>query len=828
MKVSLQSAQSLTDTDITAIGVNEIVKKVGAQLGAIEEVIDWSARFNGIVIAKVTNCQKHPNADKLSLCLIDDGGVVKDVKRDENGFVQVVCGAPNVQTGQTVVWLPPGVTVPATYSDSEPFVLGSRELRGIVSNGMIASPKELGISDDHNGILVIDNDIKPGTLFKAAFQLNDSVLDLENKMFTHRPDCFGTLGVARELAGIQHKRFVSPQWYLNEPVYNQSNKLNLSLKVNTTLVPRFSAVVVDNIKVGPSPLWMQIDLAKAGIRPINNIVDITNWIMHTTAQPLHAYDYHKILASGKTHNANLTARMSKKGDNLNLLNGKSITLEDDSTILICANDTPVGVGGVMGGADTEVDENTKAIIIEAANFDMYSIRRTAMKLGLFTDAVTRFNKGQSPLQTTRALKKALDLTIELAGGVQASPLTDVADASVKESPNVSVDINFINQRLGTKLSSKECQELLNNVEFQVTLDGDNLDIKVPFWRQDIHIKEDLVEEIGRLYGYDKLSIELPKRHIKPTKKDALRCFKQEIRDSLKSLGVNELLTYSFVHQKLLEAANQNPDNSYKLSNALSPALQYYRQSLTPSLLEKVHPNIKAGYDKFALYEIGKGHDKLHPLDVENLPYQQENLALVFASKETLKGAAYYYARTYLDALADKLNIKLSYKPVKDSEGLPTIKPFNNVRIAAVHAGEKTIGYIGEYHANTKKLLKLPSYCAGFEINIAELLTARQGLNYRPISKYPSVTQDISLKVLHGVSYGDLHDSLIAAIDKNIPQNSVYTFEPIDIYQENQEYKHFTFRLNISSYDTTLKSEEINALLDTVAKSIQKSHSATRI
>ena len=331
MKLSLQLAQSTTNTDITSIGTQPIVAKIGAQLGAVEEVIEWGKKYEGIVVATVVECEKHPNADKLHVCLIDDGGKITNVNRDDNGLVQVVCGAPNIRTGLTVAWLPPGSIVPATASDQEPFTLGSRELRGVVSSGMIASPSELGISDDHDGILEIDQDVAAGTPFVYLYQLDDTIIDLENKMFTHRPDCFGIIGVARELAGIQHKRYTSPDWYTQDPQFAHSDTKPLTIQVDTDLVPRFSAIVVDAVTIAPSPIWMQADLTKLGIRPINNLVDITNWLMYMTGQPLHAYDYDKVTSIANSKSAILRARQSRKGDSLTLLNGKSIEFNDDTT-----------------------------------------------------------------------------------------------------------------------------------------------------------------------------------------------------------------------------------------------------------------------------------------------------------------------------------------------------------------------------------------------------------------------------------------------------------------------------------------------------------------
>jgi len=837
MKLSLQLAQSVAGVDITSGGVADIVKKIGAQLGAIEDVINWSDRYDRIVVVRVVSCQKHANADKLNVCLVDDGGVTDGVERTADRYVQVVCGAPNVREGLMVAWIPPGGTVPVTTNDSQPFVLGTRELRGVVSNGMLASPSELGISDDHDGILEITENTNPGQPFKTLYKLDDTVIDLENKMFTHRPDCFGTIGVARELAGIQHISFTSPDWYSKEPQFRDTNLDNLILDISSDLVPRFSAIVADNVTVSSSPTWLQADLSKWGIRPINNVVDITNWVMYMTGQPLHAYDYDKVKAIGNSSTVKIGARLSKKGDELTLLNGKTIHFEDTSTILICTDDTPIGVGGIMGGADTEVDGTTKRIILEAATFDMYAIRKSAMKYGLFTDAVTRFNKGQSPLQTTRALAKALEMVQQLTGGKQASVLSDYKTDVVVPLPDIAVETSFVNDRLGTTLDAQQMAQLLNNVECPVSIQKTQLIVTVPFWRRDLHIPEDIVEEIGRLYGYDSVPKLLPARSASATERNAFVDFKYKLRDIVTAAGANELLTYSFVHKKILENSGQNVNNAYALSNALSPDLQYYRLSLTPSLLDKVHQNIKAGYGSFATYEIGKSHSKLY-IDSDALPIENEQCALVFAAdaKEAKKyqGEAYYQARTYLETLACKLHIRLVFQSLKDADASlqnsDIVQPYYAERCAIVttHDG-LLIGVIGEYSAQAAKYFKLPQFCAGFELNISNLFTAykQTASVYRQLSKYPKVTQDITLQTPVRTSFSAIQRALNDVLQKLQPEDVVCDVTPLDIYS-SEDTTRYTFRVQCVSYANTLRAADINSLLDSVAEQLQQTTGAVRI
>jgi phenylalanyl-tRNA synthetase beta chain len=829
MKISLNWLKQFTNVDVT---VDELVEKIGAQLGAVEEVVDLGKKYQGIVVAKVVTCEKHPNADKLSVCTIDDGGNTPDVNRDENGHIQVVCGAPNVRAGLTVAWLPPGSTVPSTV-DKDPFVLEPRELRGVVSNGMLASASELAISDDHSGIVELGEDITPGSDFAVTYQLNDHIIDIENKMFTHRPDCFGLLGVAREVAGIQHKKFNSPDWYKTalDRVKPGHTKLPLQVKNEITeLVPRFMAVAMADVTVKPSPFALQTFLSRVGLRPINNIVDITNYIMYLTGQPTHAYDADKLQKYGAL---SLETRMSRKGDKLTLLNGKEIELQDDSTILITSNDVPVGVGGCMGGADTEVDETTKNIVIECANFDMYSIRRTSMKYGLFTDAVTRFNKGQSKLQNDRVLEEAVTMVLSLARAHVASDVIDV-HGTLPEPQWVGVTAEFINQRLGTTLSATEIATLLQNVEMHVDITGDDLHVTAPFWRTDIEIAEDIVEEVGRLYGYDRLPLELPSRDLTPVVPDNQLSIKSQIRDVLSRAGANEILTYGFVHGDLLGKTGQDSSKAFRLTNALSPDLQYYRLSLTPSLLEKVHPNIKAGYGQFALFEIGKTHSKT-ALDDQGLPKEFDRLALVLAmdqkaARAYTAGAAYYNAKVYLEEV---YTANVRFEPVANSEFVDhpmfsqLLAPFEPKRSAVVMVDGKPAGVVGEYKSSVKKALKLPEYCAGFESFLSPLGAESTG-EYVAISRFPKVEQDITLKVPSELSFA----SLLSFIEEQLvgQTNTHFNLVPLDIFQKTDDsaHKNISFRVSISSYERTLTAEEVNRVLDDIATKAQQTLQAERV
>ena len=828
MKVSLNAIKKYTEVTLS---VDDLVARINQQLGGVEEVVDLAGRYSDVVVVKVVECEKHPNADKLHVCLVDDGGAVQDVDRDENGLVQVVCGAPNVHTGMLAAWLPPGSTVPASFETAEPFVLDARELRGVISNGMLASAKELAIGDDHDGIIEItENDLpkskiqnlKPGEKFGKLFELDDTIIDIENKMFTHRPDLFGQLGVAREIAGIQGQFFVSPEWYTQLPVSGEGKIPITVFSEAGERVPRFTAVVLEGVRVGQSPLWLQTELVRLGGKPINSIVDATNYIMLLTAQPTHAYDYDKL--RGQT----LGVRLAQQNETATLLNGKIYKLSEDD-IVIVDGDGVVGLGGVMGGGNSEVSSETTTVVLECANFDMYTVRKTSMRHGLFTDAVTRFSKGQSSEQQAVVLNNLVELILEIAGGTRASQVFDMQNEAPARIQQVTVSAEFINDRLGLKLAQAEIASLLENVEFAVASSDGQMVISIPFWRTDIDEPEDIVEEVGRLYGFDKLPRELPKRSIAPAAENPILAMKKRVRKTLKAAGANEVLTYSFVHENVLRRAGQNPEQAFSLSNALSPELQRYRLSIVPSLLAHIHANIKAGHDEFALYEFGKAHRK-GDVDDDGLPREYARLGFVYAAKKG-KSAPYYTARRYIELLTPGL----TYRSLK-SFGASTYPifeqlaaPFDPERSAVLMDGEKFFGVIGEFKLSVSQAFKLPAHTAGFELFQSRLLDVA-AKPYISLSKYPSVTQDISLKVASDITYEQLAGVVKSELERSKSADTIVSLMPISIYSSNEDTAHktVTFHLKVTSYEKTLTDKAVGSIIDKLADAAAKELQAERI
>lgn len=841
MKVSLNVIKQLINFELPP--VDELVQRINQQLGKVDRVENLAERYRGARVVRVVECAKHPNADRLSVTKIDDGMAVPDVPRDENGLVQVVCGAPNVQADMWAVWLPPASTVPASILEGEPFTLDARKLRGVLSQGMLAAADELAIGTDHEGIVALTprdlpagKTLQPGADFAALFGLDDYVLDIENKMFTHRPDCFGQLGVAREIAGILHQPFTSPTWYNLEQVFGDGDSVPLAVSNDIPqLVPRFMAVAIRGVQVAPSPFWLQCQLVAMGARPINNIVDATNYVMLMTAQPTHAYDYDTL------HGGQLGVRMARQGEMLALLSGKTIELTPDD-IVIADGQGPVALGGIMGGSRTEVSATTTTIVLECATFDMYAVRKMAMRHGVFTDALARFNKGQSPLQNAAVLNRL----IGMVGGEQASQVVDIKPftsehggildeyfAGKYEPATIDITSRFINQRLGSYLIEKNICTLLNNVEIHSHGPENELGyicLQVPFWRTDLETKEDIVEEIGRLHGFDTVPRQLPMRRIQPARKNPRRELKRVVREALAKAGANEVLSYSFVHERVLKGAGQDPAQAFRLSNALSPDLQYYRLSVLPSLLDKVHANIKAGHSEFMLFEIGKGHTKAQ-MGEDGLPAEQSLIDLVYSSKKPRAGAAFYRVRATLDQLAHDSGLTLVYTPVTAAQDDPVYAPFDINRSAHVwvegseaasQSERQLIGVVGELRPAVVKHFKLPDYtaAASLRLDVMEQVWRDTVVHYQPMSRYPTTARDISIQTSTEVTYDELMQAVSSAMaraSETYPDVTIRDLTPLSIYKATPDASHqtTTFRLTLSSSQATLSAERVRSIIRTV-------------
>jgi phenylalanyl-tRNA synthetase beta chain len=828
MILSLNWIKQFTEVDGS---IDELTKLIGTRLVEIENVTDLGAKYQGIIVAKIMHCEKIVDSDHLNLTLIDDGGVATGIERDDNGFVQVVCGAPNVREGMLVAWLPPGCTVPESIHDKEPFVLGARKLRGYISNGMLASAKELDLFDDHAGILEIDKEAAPGSDFAQLYELNDYLFDIENKSLTHRPDCFGVVGFAREIAAISGKQFTTPDWLQAlDPILGEKSEQNHEQPMVTiddvSLSERYQAVVLAGAQGDiQSPLAIQTYLSRVGVRPISAVVDTTNYLMLLTGQPLHAFDYDKVIAVGGKPTADIHVRSARDQESLELLDGRTITMVP-SDIVIASGDTAIGLAGAMGGANTEIDSSTKTIIIESATFNLYNLRSTQMRHGIFSEAITRFTKGQPAELTAPVLASAVRLIMGATGAERVSDIVQSYPVKKDALPQ-QLKTSDVNALLGTDFSTDDIARTLGHAEFIVsTLHDGEIEVTAPYWRGDIHIIEDVVEEVGRIHGFDTIQPTLPQRNftaVTPSRFDELR---MRLRELMVRAGANEVLSYSFVHGKILERAGQKTENSYRITNSISPELQYYRQTLTPSLLSLVQPNIKAGYDDFALYEMNKTHNKVHTVETNKVPDELDFLALTITHKRAQTGATYYDAKKILDFIGHSLGLVLHYDQIEKELDYPVTAPYDYRRSALVtdvRSGE-FIGIIGEYTSSVIKNFKLPQTTAGFEIGPGALLKAieKNGLQYEPLSRYPSTDRDVCFQVEEGVRYQSIVDAATRALSET---SLITTINPLDSYQADAtSKKNVTIRISFTAKDHTLTADEVQTelqkMIDAVIEAVQ--------
>ena len=798
--------------------VDELANLIGSRLVEIEEVVDINAKYAGVVIAKVVECVALEDSDHLNITKIDDGGVVDGVERDDNGLVQVVCGAPNAREGLTVAWLPPKSTVPETFGDSEPFVLDARKLRGVVSNGMLASAKELDLWDDHTGIVELDSSLAAGSSFADTFELNDCLLDIENKSLTHRPDTFGIIGFAREVAGIQCIKFETPTELEIDGAQlppRDGDEQTPSVTIdNPDMAARYQAVVLgdfDNPN-GSLPFTDLTYLSRVGVKSHSAIVDATNYAMMLTGQPLHAFDYDKLLAlnDGKI---DIRVRGGRDGEKLVLLDGREIEL-DPTDIVIANGDVAVALAGAMGGQSTEIDESTSRIMLESASFNLYNLRTTQMRHGVFSEAVTRFTKGQPAELTSPVLTKVVNMLVQAVG---AKRLSDVADAYPTKQPEATVRVvqQVLNQTLGSDFGMSQIVNTLSNVGFEVDVEeGYVIVAKAPYWRTDIHMPEDIIEEVGRLNGFDNIPPVLATRTFKPVSPSAFDEFRYEVRSRLARAGANEVLSYSFVHGDTLSKAGQNVEHAFKIVNSISPDLQYYRLSLTPNLLGLAHPNLKAGYADFAIFEFNKVHSKLFGNDPDDTPNERYMLAGLVNRKSTT--SPYYDAKRLSDYLLSSLNLTVDYVAFDDDSTLDEFAPFDKRRSALVVDSEskEILGVVGEYTRAASKSFKLGAV-AGFEFYADKLYEAHatSKASYTPLSKYPGTERDICFKVSVDCSYArlvDCVDSVLGEIDIRTSIGAV------DIYQaEGASTKNITIRIKFVSDDHTLTSDEVAEIVDKI-------------
>jgi phenylalanyl-tRNA synthetase beta chain len=857
MKISLNWLKKYVDIDIPT---DKLVELIGARLVEIEDVIDQTRKYDNIFVAKVVECEKIPGTH-LSLCKIDVGKAQVKAPRDKDGFIQVVCGAPNVHAGMLAVWIAPGAIVPASVSEDAPFVIGTRKMRGLDSHGMLAGADELDFGDDHSGIVALDpKTAQPGQPFAEVFDLQDIILDVENKPLTRRPDTFGIIGFAREVAGILGQEFKTPEFLIDTAntdfVIKSDEKLNIKI-VDPKLCPRYPARIMERQLGSKQKYLSEIDtlISRSGMRPLDPIVDMTNYLMLLTGQPLHAFDYDKLVKVGSaslrgasaTKQPEITVRAAKAGEKIELLDGREVACVEND-ILITSNNVPVALAGAMGAKNTVIDENTKKIIIEAATFSLFHLRKTGMQHGIFSEAITRFTKGQPAGNTLPVVKEFARLTAN-----QMKPLAIFDEYPKPAKPSVvKITTSDINDLLGTDYDVDLIKKTLENVGFEVAVSSgvrrakvknDNahspqrvgspctctvrssedeteccdscfargsgraeqqLQIHAPYWRTDIHIKEDISEEVGRLLGYDNIAPTTPPHYT--ATKNPLFTLKSEIRRILAAAGANEVLTYSFISENLITSAGQDPKNSYKIINSISPDLQYVRQQILPSLFEKAYDNIKDGYDRFVLFEMNQVFWKSEGLNDEKVPVQFDNLGLITIDTASAD-PGYYTAKLYAEAIARQLGITIKFVPRTKPHKVGTY--FEPKRSADIFIGENRIGMIGELKNSVAAQFKLPPNTGIVEIGVDLLLSllGDSKTSFRS-SDYPSVKRDLT--IISSASYQTIHDKIINILTE---QGLIHQVTPVGVYQpKGKTTKNLTFHLEFAHPDKTLTSAEISDII----------------
>lgn len=842
MKISLNEIKKLVPA-AAKIETDELIRLIGSRLVEVEGFENWSEKYDNIYIVRVISAEKIPDTH-LTLCQIDIGQKsIEGMARrespstsDSTNSVQVVCGAPNVREGMLAVWIAPGAIVPVTYHTSDEFKIDARKLRGHESNGMLSAADELALGDDHEGIVEIDPEmigadgekVFPGEKFADAFGLDDIILDIENKSLTHRPDTFGLIGFAREVSGILGEKFVEPDVYADQKHDSYSHQTigNIDVQIaDDSLCSRYSCAVLDFAKT-PRAKYFSLDdvfLAKADMHAISPIVDATNIMMLKTGQPLHAFDYDKFIKVGGTETPRILVRAAKPGEKLELLDGKTIEC-DENDILITSNDVPVALAGAMGGKNTEIDESTTHIILESATFSLYHLRKTQMKHGIFSEAITRFTKGQPAPQTLPVLEATIkylgETPLEISDCYPAKPST----------PEISLSLADINSLLGTSYDAKTVTTTLENVGFSVvTPEGWRVEgprrpaseasgverghdvpgprlmrVVPPSWRTDIHIKEDVIEEVGRMNGFDNIPLDFPTRPFIGAKEDPLLKLKNRVRDILSDrLNAHEVLTYSFVSKKLQNTVGENSDDSYKIVNSISPELQRFRQTLTPSLLEKVSMNLKSGHHDFSLYEINQITKKSLGLNSENVPEMKTNLAFATIGD-------FYLVKAYFLALLKELGITTPDLEELTGNDYPYLEPR--------HSANTGFCSFGEVRSSVLKSLKISEKVSVFELDLEKLLeilpkSAEKSLKF---SKFPSVSRDITIKVKPEVAFKPVQDTLKRALAES---DLKYAVLPASIYQADDRAKNLSFKLEFASFDHTLSSDEISGIMEKVNNSV---------
>jgi phenylalanyl-tRNA synthetase beta chain len=808
MKVPYSWLCEYCDAGMDPAALADRLVMTGTEVERLETIGPPSAE--GFVIGKVLEREQHPNADRLSVCRVDTG----------DGERTIVCGAPNVDAGQTVAVVLPGATMPGGMK------IRKAKLRGVPSEGMILSAAELEVAEEADGIIVLDDGPVPGTPLGEVLPLGEPVLEIE--VTPNRSDCFGVHGVAREVHAITAAPLAADPWAEDAPVEGQGEASDYgSVTVEVPeLCPRFTTRVFTDVKIGPSPLWLQARLAAAGQRPINNVVDITNYVMLLTAQPLHAFDLDKV------PDGELIVRTAEDGEKMTTLDGVERSF-DAETVLVCDREGPSGIAGIMGGQRSEVSEGTTRVLLEVANWNGTNILRTSRMLGLRSEASARFEKQLHPELCLRAQRIASRLMVELCGAKLVPGTIDVA-AEVPEPRRLRLRAARVRGLLGMEISQEDQKTYLERLGFAAEADGEDLEVVVPPDRHyDVTREADLIEEVARVHGLDEnLPTTLPSTGSAVGGLSRGQRLRRRAEDGLRDLGFDQVVGWSFTDpgetERLRIPADDLRTKPVTLANPLSEDQSAMRTTLLGSLLDIAARNVARGAGNLALFESARvylqeapegdksvdplaGHfagDRAAPF-VE--PHRFAGIAVGPLSTRSWRGggeaADFFAVKGVLEALAEQLGIELEFAPAEE----PFLHPG---RSAAISIAGAPAGWLGEVHPLVCRAWDLDAAVA-FELEAAPLIAAATlgEESYEDVTTFPAVYQDLAVVVPADVLASQVRQAILEGGGELL-----HTAQVFDLYEGEQlgeNRKSLALNLEFRAPDRTLTDDEVAGLREAI-------------
>jgi len=797
MKVSLKWLEEYVDITLPPADLAQRLTMAGTEVKGWQVI---AGKWENIVVGQIIAINPHPSADRLTLPTVDLGTEQQTV----------VCGAPNLRLGDKVAFARVGAQLIDGHT-GQVIRLKSAKIRGVVSSGMVCSEKELGISDSHEGIMVLPPEAPVGT--PLADYMGDVIFDLE--ITPNRPDCLSVIGIAREVAALTGQKVRLPEVGYETAPLAIDQQLAVDI-VDTDLCPRYCASLITGVKVAASPRWMQQRLLACGMRPINNIVDITNYVMLEYGQPLHAFDYHRI--RGKK----IIVRRADDGEIIVTLDRVRRVLSR-STLVIADREQAVAIAGVMGGADCEVTEETTAILLEGANFNPSSIYYTGNTLGLPSEARLRFERGISPELTIPALKRATQLIIQLAGGEAAKGLVDAYPGKQEPEP-ISLSTGEVNSFLGVEFSIGQIKAALVSLGFdcQPAASASEVWVTAPYWRSDIHQPVDLIEEVARIIGYDKIPVTMLSESLPRQNPEPILSLKQEVRLSLVGYGFQEVVTYSLTSLELLNKLLPKPHPPepmpLRMANPMTADQEYLRPNLRPNLLAALSANRRHEAGGIRLFELGRAYLP-RPKDLPEEPEVVCGLLSGPRFEESWHGGGemvdFFDAKGVVDGLLSRLCVEASFEPGEDESLHPT-------KQAAIVIGGEKVGALGKLHPKVAEAFELSRDVYLFEINLTALLPFTIGHKlFQPIPRFPAIVRDIALVVGAGVTHRQVQDIIMGF--PLVTQVAIF-----DVYAGGQlpaGKKSLAYRITFQSPSHTLTDDEVNKVLKQILDKLSKEFGA---